>query len=394
MKKLLILTTLILLGFIGFSQNSCSGSITLASVPLRTTTTLTDGLRIGDGGSGVIKVCLENHTIGKCGGNKPTLYFFMDDGSGLDVSALVENWDMTVTPDGTCYTLNLCNEYLYLKRPNSCINNDGSPTMISWTYMDYTGGAYRDRCTNAVLTPTASLDCAEPTQICMTGVYPGNASGSGIQEFGCAAPSGNNSGCLQLGENNSAWYTFTAIADGTFTFQIEPSTNNDDYDFAIFGPNPDCSNLGSPVRCNYALNKGVTGLNTTATWTSENGGCVSGPGCTNTGFSSQMNILAGETYLLLVDGFASATDPDYTLTIGGTASLECVVLALPYESDTSKYVKIDLNKDEVIERTPYMIYSITGRLLWEIGNDKSLINHYHGIYVILFDNGDRERRIK
>lgn len=274
MKKLILILTMILFVITGYSQ--CSGTIDLSTVPVRTTTLLADALQIGDGGSGIIKICVDNHEIGKCGGDKPILYIFGDAGTGIDVDGLLKIWDFTVEGTSICYTLNLCNEYLYLKRPNSCINNDGSPTTISWTYMNYQGGDYKDRYTNAVLVPTPSLDCAEPTPICQTGVYPGNASGSGIQEFGCAAPSGNSSGCMLLGENNSAWYTFTATSDGTFTFQIEPATNNDDYDFAMFGPSPDCGNLGSPIRCNYALNKGVTGLNTTATWTEEDGGCVVG----------------------------------------------------------------------------------------------------------------------
>jgi hypothetical protein len=373
----LLLFSIISLSVVG--QTTCGGTINLQDVPVRTSTTLASALEIGDGGAGQITVCIkEQHTDGKCGGTKPTLYIIYDNGSGTE--AFYQIWTMEDVPTGTCITFPLCGEPLYLKR-TSCINNDGSPTQIEWYYTNYQGGDYKNRCTNTVLTTNPITDCANATQVCDTGTYAGNAFGPGIQEIGCSAPSGNDDGCLS-GENNSAWYYFEAQTSGTVTFSITPATNKDDYDFALWGPNPTCTNLGSPVRCNFALNKGPTGLNSTATVTEEDNGCVSGAGCTNTGFSSQLNVNAGEVYYLLVDGYLTATDPNYTIAFGGTASILCP--GMPMSLGDLEPIKI---KEENMSEPLKIKYRWNTSL-------QMVDSTYKGIQIIMYEDGTRDRIIK
>jgi len=370
MKKIILITLLLLIGTVTNTYAQCSGNITYSSVPIRTTTALADALRIGDGGNGVITVCIDaQHTDGKCGGTNPTLYVKYD--NGTTSGAFVAIWDMQTTATGTCYTFPVCNEYLYLKR-TSCINNDGTNSTISWTYTNYQSGEYRDRCTNTVLPPSPSIDCEEATQICGTGTYPGNTNGTGVQELGCSSP--NDGGCLLGGENNSAWYYFTAATDGTITFNITPTTNKDDYDFAVWGPDPNgCDDLGSPIRCNFALNKGVTGLNSTATWTEEDGGSVTGPGATNTGFSQQLTVTAGEVYYLLVDGYATAIDPNYTIAVGGTASLDCILLEI-VDNDSIYVITQDIPEPQ----TEIAWFNLQGQLI---------DSNSTGFIIVKYDDG-------
>lgn len=122
-------------------------------------------------------------------------------------------------------------------------------------------------------------------------------------------------GCLVSDEHFSVWYTFTISTAGTLTFTIDPNVFVDDYDFAVYGPNKPCGNLGLPVRCNYSGADGPTGLNT-----STNGPTGIDTGGNLTQWSGFMNVLPGETYYLVVDNFSSSAN-GFSLNWGGTATL-------------------------------------------------------------------------
>jgi hypothetical protein len=364
MKKLLITLTLTLLSLVGFSQATCSGTMAGSAITAWATQTT-----IGDGSSGAIKICMDvNNLSGKCAGVDAFIRIY--DGSGTTLYAI---WT-SATPAGTCFTMPICDGEANVVR--YC--NDGVGTQISWTTIGYTGGAIKNVCTNTTLTPNYGIDCADPIAICGTGTYPGNASGPGIQEFGCAGAPGNGQGCLLGGENNAAWYTFTALTSGTISFDISPATNKDDYDFALWGPNPTCGTLGAPLRCSFYLSKGSTGLNSTSVDLSEPN-CI-GPGCD--GFVQEITVVAGETYILLVDGFATAIDPNYSITFSGSASLDCVALAL----DTTDNVIPTIEKDTTVNRTPMYYYTMEPRKI-----KKNDLKTYRGLYIIMYDDGTTEK---
>jgi len=114
--------------------------------------------------------------------------------------------------------------------------------------------------------------------------------------------------CLKSGEHFSVWYKFTIATSGTLNFIIDANVDSNDYDFAVYGPNPDCTptTLLNPIRCNYAGSSptGNTGL----------------AALTNTYFEAELNVIAGEVYYLLVDNFQSTAN-GFSLSFGGTASL-------------------------------------------------------------------------
>jgi len=158
-------------------------------------------------------------------------------------------------------------------------------------------------------------DCSRLTQICTNITTNVNSRGPGLVAEGCM---GN--ACPAGGENHSNWYSFTMMTSGTLNLLIDPQTNTDDYDFAIYGPNATCNSLGTPLRCTDSGNTGNTGLNNTALDNVES--------VTGDGFLSQMNVTAGQTYILVVDEWLSNTGNGYTLSFGGTALLDCGLLPI------------------------------------------------------------------
>ncbi|MCX8522363.1 gliding motility-associated C-terminal domain-containing protein [Chryseobacterium formosus] len=118
----------------------------------------------------------------------------------------------------------------------------------------------------------------------------------------------NNPGCLNQNEHFSVWYTFTIATSGTLAFVIDANNNPDDYDFAVYGPNKTCGNLGAPIRCNYA-GSSPTG----------NTGLTLGPP-PSAYFNPHLDVIAGETYYLIVDNFQSTAN-GFSLSWSGTATL-------------------------------------------------------------------------
>ncbi|WP_407403303.1 T9SS type B sorting domain-containing protein [Chryseobacterium sp.] len=160
-------------------------------------------------------------------------------------------------------------------------------------------------CLSQIFLAQSSSDCGATTvQVCGNSPISFTPTGPGdtLETLG---------GCLS-GEHFSVWYTFNIATSGTLTFNINPNDLSDDYDWAVYGPNKTCANLGSPIRCNYSAADGPTGLNMTSTLTSAT--------ATQSPFCSYMNVVAGETYYLIVDNFSSSAN-GFVLTWGGTAQL-------------------------------------------------------------------------
>lgn len=138
--------------------------------------------------------------------------------------------------------------------------------------------------------------------------------GFGVQEL-----SPGIDGCLS-GEHNSTWLTITIATSGTLTFTVNPIVNTNDFDYAVWGPNSPCPPTNQPIRCSYAVQagNGNTGLNNTATDNSE--------GVFGDQWTQQLNVIAGQTYLILVDNFT--TNSGFDITFGGTATLNCTPLPI------------------------------------------------------------------
>lgn len=139
-----------------------------------------------------------------------------------------------------------------------------------------------------------------------TASYSGNGS---TQEI----PS--NSSCLGSQEKNSVWYTFTAQTAGSLNMTINSSA---DYDWALYNiTGASCADIASggitPVRCNFSATAGNTGLSSAGSNNSEGSG--------GSPFSNPLNVLANNTFVLIVSNYSS-TATGYTLDFsGGTANI-------------------------------------------------------------------------
>lgn len=135
----------------------------------------------------------------------------------------------------------------------------------------------------------------------------------------------NNSGCLVSQENQSAWYYFEFSPDmppnSTIEFDIQPFGGlGEDYDFAVFGPNVDCGNLGSPIRCSYASANCSFCPNTGV----GNGTSDQSEGPSGDGYVSAITVQPGEGYYLLVDNYNNSSN-GFSLGWGGSGApyLDC-----------------------------------------------------------------------
>lgn len=168
-------------------------------------------------------------------------------------------------------------------------------------------------CVSQVAPPLSNQNCATATQICSTSDFPGNSNGYGTQDL-----NSSNEGCLS-GENQSSWFYFQAQTSGTVAFIINTTV---DYDFALW--NTGCGALGSPVRCSYSGDYGDTGLQAGAGDNSED--------ASGDKFVNPLNVVAGHTYILLVDNFTSDnTNFSITWNFSGGATLNCNPVVLPVE---------------------------------------------------------------
>lgn len=176
-----------------------------------------------------------------------------------------------------------------------------------------------------IVTAQNPNDCEDAILVCGDtdlGITP---SGAGNNEF--ANPNNITPTCYNF-PVDQAWFRIEIETTGTFTFDLIPDVANADYDFAVFGPNASCNNLGAAIRCSSTNPQaagvtGDTGLNDTETDT------VEGPGPQGNGYLQAIDATAGDVYYILV-GLAVGTG-GFQLNPGGTATLPPAPTANPID---------------------------------------------------------------
>ncbi len=159
-------------------------------------------------------------------------------------------------------------------------------------------------------------DCVNAIQVCGNQDISLDVSGVGnnANEIGPNACSSN--------EHNSLWIRITIKTGGTLGFTLTPASSaiTEDYDFWVFGPTDNCSNLGTSIRCSTtnpaAASQGnnLTGMNASSTEVSE------GPGSNGDSFVRWLNVDADETYYLILD--RPIGQSAFSLTWTGTAVIK------------------------------------------------------------------------
>ena len=160
-------------------------------------------------------------------------------------------------------------------------------------------------------------DCVNYIQICGNQTITLNPTGYGVQEI-------NYFNTCNGEEHNSLWLKFTVKTTGTLGFDLIPTSTDItiDYDFWIFGPNATCGSLGSSIRCS-TTNPDMAGSanNHTGMRDSEpNGHYSEGPGADGDSYVKSLNVIAGESYFLLID--RPIGNGAFSLNWTGTAMLE------------------------------------------------------------------------
>jgi hypothetical protein len=133
-----------------------------------------------------------------------------------------------------------------------------------------------------------------------------------------------------IGEISTKWFYFTALTTGTIGITFN-GPGGMDYDFAVWGPSyggePACpSNTGlSPIRCSYSAAANPVGLGNGATDNFED--------AAGDGWVSELNVIAGETYSLLMNIFQNGNpQPTIDINFTGSGTLDCTpVTPLPIE---------------------------------------------------------------
>ncbi len=165
-------------------------------------------------------------------------------------------------------------------------------------------------------------DCIDAIVICSSSQISYNPAGPGVDDF---ADSDNDAGCLLADEHQSAWYYFEFRDDmppnSLLEFTITPNAGSgEDYDFAIYGPDPYCDDLGEPIRCSFANSFCFycpqTGLG--------NGAADFSEPASGDGYVAPLIVQPGEGYYLLVDNYDNSSQ-GFDLDWSGAASayLDC-----------------------------------------------------------------------
>lgn len=194
-------------------------------------------------------------------------------------------------------------------------------------------------------------DCIDAIVVCGNSDISSNASGFGTQELD---PTTNQ--CVNQ-EVNSLWVSVSIAVGGSLAFTIQPKVDDleVDYDFFIFGPNSNCQNLGSPIRCSTtnplqaSLDYNITGLNETELDQNE------GPGPDGNSFVSPIPVTAGEQYYILID--RPNGDGGFNLEWTGTAGfLPSPDVTQPNDikvcsSDSNTAIDLTENEDSITTST-------------------------------------------
>jgi gliding motility-associated-like protein len=182
-------------------------------------------------------------------------------------------------------------------------------------------GTFTSCVNNTTPPPVAGQDCATAATLCTSATFSQSTSAAG---FGTQEVSTLNSCWGSGGERQSKWFKFTVGCSGTLEFNINPVTNSNDYDWALWNVTsagcPTSANaLQSAIACNWSACKGSTGLSSCPS--SEPGVNTGGAGCFGgpAAYGAPINVTAGQTYALLVDNF-STSNSGFSLIFGGACN--------------------------------------------------------------------------
>lgn len=163
-----------------------------------------------------------------------------------------------------------------------------------------------------------SPDCSNAIPICSDTPLNGGTQGYGMDDFQGA----HSSGCLEQTpggaiESNAAWYRFRTGASGELGFNIGFNTS-EDWDFALYRAS-DCTDPGTPVRCNFFDNSDGEAFMGVGEDPGGNPSTVL--------YEDWLQVGPGEEYLLLINNFSN-TNSGFSIQFTGSIFEEYPATAL------------------------------------------------------------------
>ncbi|WP_338792975.1 T9SS type A sorting domain-containing protein [Bernardetia sp. MNP-M8] len=272
---------------------------------------------------------LPNPTCGGGTGSQDVWYKFIAPAGGQAVintqagSITDSGMELYRSTDGTCGTLTFV----------ACDDNSGTGNMSQILEYGLVGGnTYYLRVwrknggegTMNICVQNQYSDCDVSFPLCSSSSFNTNS-------FGPGAVDSNIGNCFTGGvdetELQSIWLNFEIQTTGTLGLIIDSQNpGGDDYDFNLFRANT-CADVvgGNSVSCNASSSTGAGG--TTGISTANGGTNNSQPPGPGNPFNSDLNVIAGERYYIVINNF-SATGIGFDIGFSGTAGLDCVVLPL------------------------------------------------------------------
>ena len=211
-------------------------------------------------------------------------------------------------------------------------------------------------------------------------------------------------------ESDSAWFKFTVNYSGEFGFVIQPDTV-EDFEYMLF-LDPDCNDLANPtnwVRCDTAQTPPNVGTGDEHTGIGDHP--IFGGGDTGSvaGFTTWLNVTAGETYYLFVTPYFT-TGRSFRLWFQGDVFLlgndvldhpECALSTdeftkpqvAVYPNPTNGVLQIDTQQE--YERIA--IYNILGQELrnQDFTTKLDLSKYQSGVYFLkVFDQQGRSTTLR
>jgi hypothetical protein len=186
-----------------------------------------------------------------------------------------------------------------------------------------TPGTFTTCVTNTTPPVASGQDCGTGAILCNSAPFSQGSSTAGAGSVFGNSSSENLSalGCLAQDERQSKWYKFTVGCTGTISFLINPNTNTDDYDWAIYDITTSGCNLtpgglatggATQVACNFSGcpgNTGIVPLGVDPCTLTNFTGCANNPSTCEAGdvlqfVTVQPTLTAGRTYAMVIDNFS------------------------------------------------------------------------------------------
>ncbi|MXN91537.1 T9SS type B sorting domain-containing protein [Flavobacterium sp. Sd200] len=215
----------------------------------------------------------------------------------------------------------------------------------------------------------AQSDCPDAIIVCGNNNFSNlNATGVGnIQEI-------NWSNACHSEEHNTLWLKILIKNGGTLGFILTPEEIDDlvvDFDFWIYGPNVNCSNKGTAIRCSTTnplaagLTYNTTGMNDVETDVAE------GPNEDGNAFIKWMDVNDDDTYYIVIDRPHGASN--FSIEWTGTATFHEVPVF--YNPDNIPLDMVQCDDDGVDDQSDTFDLTIYETMF--IGNQTDVAITYH-----------------